>query len=79
MKLEFKNFANIENAKINLNGLTVLTGKTDTGKEYITKALFGIIHGLYDFDDQAKKAITKKGEYIKKMQKLMDETVDEVL
>ena len=52
---------NIENAEINLNGLTVLTGKTDTRKEYIAKALFGIIHGLYDFDDQVAEAITKKG------------------
>ena len=51
MKLTLENFANIENAKINLNGLTVLTGKTNTGKEYITKALFGIIHGLYGIDD----------------------------
>ena len=79
MKLEFKNFANIENAKINLNGLTVLVGKTDVGKEYITKALFGIIHGLYDVDDQVAEAITKKGKYIKKIQKLMEETTDEVL
>ena len=37
MKLKLKNFANVENAEINLNGVTVLTGKTDTGKEYITK------------------------------------------
>ena len=79
MKLKLKNFANIENAKINLNGLTVLVGKTDVGKEYITKALFGIIHGLYDVDDQVAEAITKKGKYIKKIQKLMEETTDEVL
>lgn len=39
MKVKLKNFANIENAEINLNGLTVLTGKTDTRKEYIAKAL----------------------------------------
>ena len=37
MKLTLKNFANVENAEINLNGVTVLTGKADTGKEYITK------------------------------------------
>lgn len=60
MKVKLKNFANIENAEINLNGLTVLTGKTDTRKEYIAKALFSIIHGLYDFDDQVAEAITKK-------------------
>lgn len=42
MKLTLKNFANVENAEINLNGVTVLTGKTDTGKEYITKTLYGI-------------------------------------
>lgn len=34
MKLTLKNFANVENAEINLNGVTVLTGKADTGKEY---------------------------------------------
>ena len=38
MKLTLKNFANVENAEINLNGVTVLTGKADTGKEYITAA-----------------------------------------
>ena len=40
MKLTLKNFANVENAEINLNGVTVLTGKADTGKEYITKTLY---------------------------------------
>ena len=79
MKVKLKNFANIENAEINLNGLTVLTGKTDTRKEYIAKALFGIIHGLYDFDDQVAEAITKKGKYIKKIQKSIDTTSDDML
>lgn len=79
MKVKLKNFANIENAEINLNGLTVLTGKTDTRKEYIAKALFSIIHGLYDFDDQVAEAITKKGKYIKKIQKSIDTTSDDML
>ena len=76
MKLTLKNFANVENAEINLNGVTVLTGKTDTGKEYITKTLYGIIHGLHDIDDQVAEVFEKKGKYIKKIQELMDETTD---
>lgn len=79
MKLKLKNFANVENAEINLNGVTVLTGKTDTGKEYITKTLYGIIHGLHDIDDQVAEVFEKKGKYIKKIQELMDKTTDEVL
>lgn len=79
MKLTLKNFANVENAEINLNGVTVLTGKTDTGKEYITKTLYGIIHGLHDIDDQVAEVFEKKGKYIKKIQELMDETTDEML
>ena len=39
MKLTLKNFANVENAEINLNGVTVLTGKADTGKEDLTMPL----------------------------------------
>lgn len=76
MKLELKNFANIANAEISFNGLTVLTGKTNTGKEYITKALFGIIHGLYGIDDQVKEDLEKKKKYIKKIQELMDNATE---
>lgn len=76
MKLELKNFANIENAEINLNGLTVLTGRTNVGKEYITKALFGIIHGLYGVDNQVKEDLVKKKKYIKKIQELMDSATE---
>lgn len=43
MKLEISNFGIIQNASINIDGLTVIAGENDTGKSTIGKLLFAII------------------------------------
>ncbi|KPA11805.1 ABC transporter ATP-binding protein, partial [Candidatus Magnetomorum sp. HK-1] len=51
MKLFIENIGLIQKAEINLNGLTVITGKNDTGKSTIGKILFCMIKAI----NQVKK------------------------
>ena len=46
MKLFIENIGLIQKAEINLNGLTVITGKNNTGKSTIGKILFCVIKAL---------------------------------
>ena len=43
MKFSFRNLGIIEKADIEVNGLTILTGLNDTGKSFISKAIYSII------------------------------------
>ena len=44
MKLKISNFAKIEKADINIDGITVICGDNDTGKSTIGKILFSIFN-----------------------------------
>lgn len=46
MKFSFQNLGLIEQADIELKGLTILTGLNDTGKSLISKAIYSIIKAL---------------------------------
>lgn len=43
MEFKFKNLGLIKEANIELNGLTVITGYNDTGKSFLSKAIFSVI------------------------------------
>jgi len=60
MVFSFKNLGIIESAEIDIKGLTVITGLNDTGKSFLSKAIYSIIktireakdNGNYDKADQ---------------------------
>jgi hypothetical protein len=45
-KVEIKNFGKIERATIQINNLTVLAGKNNVGKSFISKALYAFFHAM---------------------------------
>lgn len=47
MKLCIKNIGKIEDAEIEINGITVIGGENDTGKSTVAKALFSIFSSFY--------------------------------
>ena len=42
MKLRIKNFAKIEDADINIDGITVIAGENNTGKSTVGKIFFSL-------------------------------------
>ncbi|MGE5340562.1 MAG: AAA family ATPase [Candidatus Omnitrophota bacterium] len=54
MEIEFKNTGMIEEAGIELNGLSVIAGKNDTGKSTIGKLLFSIIKTFNRYERDAR-------------------------
>ena len=73
MRLQLKNISIIKEADINLDGLTVIAGKNDTGKSTVGKVLYALIksinianntHAIESMNDWYK---TKFNSYIKKL------------
>lgn len=54
MQLYLENIGKIRQASIELNGLTVIAGKNDTGKSTVGKALFAMCSGFYYIYDKVK-------------------------
>lgn len=52
MKLNLKNIGKIQNANIELNGITVIAGENNTGKSTVGKVLYSIFNSLYHIKDQ---------------------------
>jgi predicted ATPase len=79
MFIELKNINKIKSAKIEIGGLTVLTGNNDTGKSTVGKVLFSMIKALVrrdtDFSDSRGKKIYQLVEkfYITNRRKLLSE------
>ena len=46
IQVEIKNFGKIKDAKLNLRDLTVFAGHNDTGKSYVSRVLYSIMHSL---------------------------------
>ena len=53
MVFEFKNLGIVESATIELKGLTIITGLNDTGKSFISKAIYSVIKTVYGSSEQA--------------------------
>lgn len=52
MKLYLENIGNFKNAEIELNGITVIAGKNETGKTTISKSLYAMFNGLNAIDEK---------------------------
>lgn len=52
MKLTLKNIGKIENAVVELNGITVIAGENNTGKSTVGKALFSFFNSFYNVKNQ---------------------------
>ena len=46
MKLRIKNFAKIEDADINIDGITVIAGENNTGKSTVGKIFFSLFNWI---------------------------------
>lgn len=54
MQLSLENIGKIKQAYIELNGITVIAGKNDTGKSTVSRALFAMCSGFYYIYDKVK-------------------------
>lgn len=48
MRLTLKNIGKVENAVVDLNGITVIAGENNTGKSTVGKALFSFFNSFYN-------------------------------
>lgn len=55
MILTLKNIGKIENATVELNGITVIAGENDTGKSTVGKVLHSVFNSFYKLEKQVKK------------------------
>jgi hypothetical protein len=53
MLFEFKNLGIVESAAIEVKGLTVITGLNDTGKSFISKAIYSVIKTVNESNERA--------------------------
>lgn len=52
MKLVLKNIGKVQNATVEINGITVIAGENDTGKSTVGKALFSVFNSFYNIDKE---------------------------
>ena len=50
MRIQLDNIAKINNANIEINGITVIAGANNTGKSTIGKTLFSLFNGLFNIE-----------------------------
>jgi hypothetical protein len=58
--IEIANIGKIKEAKIKLNGLTVISGVNDTGKSTVGKLLFSIVKAISRFEEDLNEGKEKK-------------------
>ena len=68
MKLVLKNIGKVQNATVEINGITVIAGENDTGKSTVGKALFSVFNGFYNID---KEIISEREKSIESQLALM--------
>ena len=52
MKLVLKNIGKVQNATVEINGITVIAGENDTGKSTDGKAMFSVFNSYYNIDEK---------------------------
>lgn len=52
MKLKLSNVAKIENAELEMNGITVIAGENNTGKSTIGKVVFSLFNSLVNIEEK---------------------------
>lgn len=55
MKIEVKNIGLIENAEIEIDGISVIAGENGSGKSTIGRALFSAFNGFYNLDKKVNQ------------------------
>lgn len=65
MKLRIKNFAKIEDADINIDGITVIAGENNTGKSTVGKIFFSLFNSLSNVDEKILEERLKEIENTK--------------
>lgn len=60
LKAKFKNLGPIKDAEIELNDLTIIAGKNNSGKTYISYAIYGFLNILYHYDITSENGIDIK-------------------
>ena len=61
MKLSIRNVGKLKEADVEINGITVIAGENNTGKSTVSKILFSLFNGFYNFD---KKLLELKSKDI---------------
>jgi len=77
MVIELKNIGMIKEAKVKLEGLTVIAGENDTGKSTVGKVIFSIVKGMQKYEENIGKKIDDIVEKISKI--LIDLTLKNIL
>lgn len=55
VKLKIENVAKIEHAEIEMNGITIIAGKNNTGKSTIGKVVFSLFNSLSNIEARLKQ------------------------
>ena len=55
VKLSLRNIAKVEQADIEINGITLIAGENNTGKSTVGRALFAVFNSFYDIENQVKQ------------------------
>ncbi len=54
MKLSLKNIGKIQEATVEINGITVIAGENNTGKSTVGKALYSVFNSFYNIEKQIR-------------------------
>ena len=73
MKLVLKNIGKVQNATVEINGITVIAGENDTGKSTVGKALFSVFNSFYNIDK--KLASEREGSIYNQLQSMLRESL----
>ena len=77
MYFELKNIGAIKEAKIELGKLTVICGKNNTGKTYITYSIFGFLSTLFEHADEFNSLNSFVEFYLEKLNEIFSANADE--
>ncbi len=77
MYFELKNIGAIKQAKIELGKLTVICGKNNTGKTYITYSIFGFLSTLFEHADEFDSLDAYLDFYLDKLNEIFSANADE--
>ena len=73
MRIQLKNIGIVSDSSISLNGLTIITGKNNSGKTTVGKALYSLLDSVSNL---SAKARNDKHHYIKRVLDYIVETMD---
>jgi len=77
MYFELKNIGAIKEAKIELGKLTVICGKNNTGKTYITYSIFGFLSTFFEHADEFNSLNAYVEFYLEKLNEVFSANADD--